>query len=174
MSAPVLLQDGSLVAIQVDGKSYAIKCLEDLGYFCVDNLPTTLIPTFAELKGKVDGISVRVPTPNVSLVDLTVELERIENRLAEAYGIAGWRVESADQAADVVRAANAEPGPALVEFMIEQLARPREVVPVPPEMREDELRVRVPLDHVVALGHQLLEAHALLVPAISARSVRRT
>jgi RNase adapter protein RapZ len=31
------------------GKSYAIKCLEDLGYFCVDNLPTTLIPTFSEL-----------------------------------------------------------------------------------------------------------------------------
>ncbi|HWN91287.1 MAG TPA: RNase adapter RapZ, partial [Verrucomicrobiae bacterium] len=27
------------------GRSYAIKCLEDLGYFCVDNLPTTLIPT---------------------------------------------------------------------------------------------------------------------------------
>jgi UPF0042 nucleotide-binding protein len=31
------------------GKSYAIKCFEDLGYFCVDNLPTTLIPTFSEL-----------------------------------------------------------------------------------------------------------------------------
>jgi UPF0042 nucleotide-binding protein len=31
------------------GKSYAIKCFEDLGYFCVDNLPTTLIPTFGEL-----------------------------------------------------------------------------------------------------------------------------
>jgi len=31
------------------GKSYAIKCFEDLGYFCVDNLPTTLFPTFAEL-----------------------------------------------------------------------------------------------------------------------------
>ena len=29
-----------------------------------------------ELKGKLDGISVRVPTPNVSLVDLTVELEK--------------------------------------------------------------------------------------------------
>src|SRR5438552_2005031 len=25
------------------GRSYAIKCLEDLGYFCVDNLPTTLM-----------------------------------------------------------------------------------------------------------------------------------
>ena len=31
------------------GKSYAVKCFEDMGYFCVDNLPTTLIPTFAEL-----------------------------------------------------------------------------------------------------------------------------
>ncbi|HEY6003375.1 MAG TPA: type I glyceraldehyde-3-phosphate dehydrogenase [Anaeromyxobacter sp.] len=29
-----------------------------------------------ELKGKFDGISVRVPTPNVSLVDLTVEMEK--------------------------------------------------------------------------------------------------
>ncbi len=31
------------------GKSYAIKCFEDIGFFCVDNLPTTLIPTFADL-----------------------------------------------------------------------------------------------------------------------------
>ena len=31
------------------GKSYAIKCFEDLGYYCVDNLPTTLIPVFADL-----------------------------------------------------------------------------------------------------------------------------
>ena len=31
------------------GKSEAIRALEDLGYFCVDNLPTSLIPTFADL-----------------------------------------------------------------------------------------------------------------------------
>jgi UPF0042 nucleotide-binding protein len=31
------------------GKSYAIKSFEDMGYYCVDNLPTTLIPTFADL-----------------------------------------------------------------------------------------------------------------------------
>jgi len=31
------------------GKSHAIKCFEDMGFFCVDNLPTTLIPTFADL-----------------------------------------------------------------------------------------------------------------------------
>ena len=31
------------------GKSTALKMLEDVGYFCVDNLPIPLIPTFAEL-----------------------------------------------------------------------------------------------------------------------------
>jgi glyceraldehyde 3-phosphate dehydrogenase len=29
-----------------------------------------------ELKGKIDGLSIRVPTPDVSIVDLTAELER--------------------------------------------------------------------------------------------------
>jgi UPF0042 nucleotide-binding protein len=31
------------------GKSYAIKCFEDLGFYCVDNLPSTLVPTFVAL-----------------------------------------------------------------------------------------------------------------------------
>jgi UPF0042 nucleotide-binding protein len=31
------------------GKSQAIRALEDLGYFCVDNLPTALIPTLGQL-----------------------------------------------------------------------------------------------------------------------------
>ena len=31
------------------GKSYTIKCLEDLGFFCVDNLPPPLLPKFVEL-----------------------------------------------------------------------------------------------------------------------------
>ena len=31
------------------GKSAAIHALEDLGYFCVDNLPTPLVPAFADL-----------------------------------------------------------------------------------------------------------------------------
>ena len=29
-----------------------------------------------QVKGKIDGVAMRVPTPNVSIVDLTVELER--------------------------------------------------------------------------------------------------
>src|SRR3989304_213290 len=35
--------------ISAAGKSQAIKPLEDLGLFCVDNLPATLIPTVADL-----------------------------------------------------------------------------------------------------------------------------
>jgi len=31
------------------GKTLALRCLEDLGYFCVDNLPPNLVSKFAEL-----------------------------------------------------------------------------------------------------------------------------
>lgn len=37
------------------GKTQAIRNLEDLGYFCVDNLPPTLIPKFAEACYQTDG-----------------------------------------------------------------------------------------------------------------------
>ena len=31
------------------GKSHALRCFEDFGFFCVDNLPPPLLPKFAEL-----------------------------------------------------------------------------------------------------------------------------
>ena len=31
------------------GKSHALKCFEDVGYFCIDNLPPALLPRFFEL-----------------------------------------------------------------------------------------------------------------------------
>ena len=31
------------------GKSQALKCFEDLGFYCIDNLPVALIPAFSEL-----------------------------------------------------------------------------------------------------------------------------
>jgi UPF0042 nucleotide-binding protein len=42
------------------GKSHAIRALEDLGYFCVDNLPSQLIPTFAEIVSRGDAGLERV------------------------------------------------------------------------------------------------------------------
>lgn len=44
------------------GKSQAVKVFEDMGYFCVDNLPAPLIPKFAELcqqsEGKVRSVAL--------------------------------------------------------------------------------------------------------------------
>ncbi len=39
------------------GKSQAIRALEDLGFFCVDNLPVALIPTFADLAGSRGSVT---------------------------------------------------------------------------------------------------------------------
>ena len=43
-----------LTGLSGSGKSHAIRALEDLGYFCVDNLPTTLMPTMAKLSVRRD------------------------------------------------------------------------------------------------------------------------
>jgi UPF0042 nucleotide-binding protein len=45
-----------LTGLSGSGKSQAIRALEDLGYFCVDNLPAILIPTLAKLALRPDGI----------------------------------------------------------------------------------------------------------------------
>jgi acetolactate synthase-1/2/3 large subunit len=50
-------------------------------------------------------------------------------KLAEAYGIAGYRVEHARQIEEAVDRATREPGPALVEFMIEQEANVFPMIP---------------------------------------------
>ncbi len=67
------------------GKSTALKMLEDIGYFCVDNLPVPLIPKFAEL--------VIVPGAEINKAAVGVdirsgqnfqELERVLDELDEA------------------------------------------------------------------------------------------
>lgn len=45
------------------GKSQALKTLEDLGYFCVDNLPPSLIPKFIQLCSQT-----RKPIKKIALV----------------------------------------------------------------------------------------------------------
>lgn len=44
------------------GKSQAARSLEDMGYFCIDNMPSSLIPKFAEIcfgaKGKFDRVAL--------------------------------------------------------------------------------------------------------------------
>ena len=53
------------------GKSSAINCFEDMGYYCVDNLPPTLIKSFAELivsqQNKLSKVVLGIDTRGGSL-----------------------------------------------------------------------------------------------------------
>lgn len=46
------------------GKTVALQSFEDLGYFCVDNLPPMLLPKFIELmadsKGKMNKVALGI------------------------------------------------------------------------------------------------------------------
>ena len=44
-----------LSGLSGSGKTHAVRALEDLGYFCIDNLPTLLLPTVAELSMRPDA-----------------------------------------------------------------------------------------------------------------------
>lgn len=65
------------------GKSHALKYFEDAGYFCVDNLPPALLPTFVELCSQQNseirnvalGIDIR---ERVFFADLVGILDRLK------------------------------------------------------------------------------------------------
>jgi UPF0042 nucleotide-binding protein len=44
-----------LTGLSGSGKSTVLKTFEDMGFYCVDNLPVELMPIFAELHGAGDG-----------------------------------------------------------------------------------------------------------------------
>ena len=45
-----------VTGVSGSGKSSAMNVLEDIGYFCIDNMPPQLIPKFAELCGDNSAI----------------------------------------------------------------------------------------------------------------------
>ncbi len=53
------------------GKSTALKMLEDVGYFCIDNLPLALLPKLLEL--------LKVPSPEFNKVALGIDIRGGQN-----------------------------------------------------------------------------------------------
>ena len=53
------------------GKSTALKMLEDVGYFCIDNLPLPLLPKLAEL--------LKVPSAEFNKVALGIDIRGGQN-----------------------------------------------------------------------------------------------
>ena len=70
------------------GKSQAIRALEDLGYFCVDNLPTQLIPTLATLSRRSSAELPKVAiVADVRESSFLRDFPRIWKRLKETPGL---------------------------------------------------------------------------------------
>ena len=67
------------------GKSTALKMLEDVGYFCVDNLPVPLIPKMADL--------LRVPGSELNKAALGVDIRSGESLVMEELDAAGMKYE---------------------------------------------------------------------------------
>jgi UPF0042 nucleotide-binding protein len=44
-----------ITGLSGSGKSTALRALEDIGFFCVDNLPIVLLPKFLEIQGEASG-----------------------------------------------------------------------------------------------------------------------
>jgi len=70
------------------GKSQAIKIMEDIGFYCMDNLPPSLLPKFAELcfqsKGKIDKVAVVLDIRGGKFFnDLFISLDVLKS---EGYG----------------------------------------------------------------------------------------
>lgn len=63
------------------GKSIALRVLEDLGYYCVDNLPVTLLPQLLQtLNAKTEKVAVSIdvrnlPSDKQELNDIITELK---------------------------------------------------------------------------------------------------
>ena len=79
-----------LTGISGAGKSTALKMLEDVGYFCVDNLPVPLIPKMADL--------LRVPGSELNKAALGVDIRSGESlaemaKVMEELDAAGMKYE---------------------------------------------------------------------------------
>jgi len=71
-----------ITGLSGSGKSATLKCFEDLGYFCVDNLPVKLIPTFVQLSTtKGEEISKTALILDVRERDFLNEFPEIYNTL---------------------------------------------------------------------------------------------
>lgn len=73
------------------GKTQVMRAMEDLGYFCVDNLPPMLIPKFAELciqsDGRVSKIALIVDIRGGDFFDVLVQILADMERLGYVYEV---------------------------------------------------------------------------------------
>ena len=66
------------------GKSTALKVLEDDGYYCVDNMPIALVPSFVELAdgqaNKLETVALGIDIRTSSFEEITKILDRLSDK----------------------------------------------------------------------------------------------
>ena len=86
-----------LTGLSGSGKGSVLNTFEDLGYYCVDNLPVSLIPTFAELyeggRGEVERAALLVDAREGAQID---RLPGIYRKLASEHGATLVFIEASD------------------------------------------------------------------------------
>jgi len=79
-----------ITGLSGSGKSTALRALEDIGFFCVDNLPVVLLPRFLEIRSHdVQDISKVAMVMDLREKSFTQKYEKIFARLKEK----GYRIE---------------------------------------------------------------------------------
>jgi len=76
-----------LTGLSGAGKTQAIRALEDLGYFCIDNLPTMLMPMMAELAGRAAGLEKVAIVADVREGGFLKQFPRVFRKLQALPGI---------------------------------------------------------------------------------------
>lgn len=63
------------------GKSIVLKMLEDSGYYCIDNLPATLLPQISEhlSQGNHDQVAISIDTRSASLQALPQNIRQLKD-----------------------------------------------------------------------------------------------
>jgi UPF0042 nucleotide-binding protein len=88
-----------LTGLSGSGKRSVLNTFEDLGYYCVDNLPVSLIPTFSELyeggRGEVERAALLVDAREGAQIDL---LPGIYRKLASEHAATLVFIEASDDA----------------------------------------------------------------------------
>ena len=66
-----------VTGISGSGKSTALNVLEDIGYYCIDNMPPELIPKFADVctgsNGKINKVAFVIDVRAGDLFDFAIK-----------------------------------------------------------------------------------------------------
>src|SRR5438132_14307795 len=72
-----------ITGLSGSGKTNVVRALEDIGWFCVDNLPTALIPRFADLIRGSDELSRSALVVDIREREFLLQFPNVQRQLRD-------------------------------------------------------------------------------------------